>query len=177
MLKPDTCILWGGNEPFCDEYTDIHNKEQLTVCIWWFDNELEAHEDFFGFYNVPGTVASETIMSVIKDVLLRLLLSANNIMGHKTGVYGKKNPGPPTKGLTLLLVISEGVSCLKPLALADNTLFDLHNYLYHPQPCPIIAKYTAMSSRQLNQNCCISSLFTVIKGWYQWYNSQRYLLI
>ena len=81
--------------------------------------------------------------------------------------------GPPPKGLILLtvmtctqlLVISEGVSCLKPLALADNTLLNLHNSAYHTQPRPIIAKYTAMSSRQLNQNnCCISSLFTVIKG-------------
>lgn len=33
----------------CDEYTDIGNKEQLTICIRWVDKELEAHEDFFRF--------------------------------------------------------------------------------------------------------------------------------
>jgi len=37
----------------CDEYTDISNKEQLTICIRWVDKELEAHEDFLGFYNIP----------------------------------------------------------------------------------------------------------------------------
>ena len=37
----------------CDEYTDISNNEQLTICIRWVDKELEAHEDFLGFYNVP----------------------------------------------------------------------------------------------------------------------------
>ena len=56
-----------------DKYTNISKKEQLTICIWWFVNELEAHEDFFGFYHVPDTT-SETIVSVIKDVLLRLLV-------------------------------------------------------------------------------------------------------
>ena len=37
----------------CDEYTDISNKEQLNSCIRWVDEQLEAHEDFFGFYNIP----------------------------------------------------------------------------------------------------------------------------
>ena len=37
----------------CDEYTDISNKEQLTICIRWVDKELEAQEDFLGFYNIP----------------------------------------------------------------------------------------------------------------------------
>ena len=80
----------------CDEYTDISNKEQLTICIRWVDKELEAHEDFLGFYNVPD-IGAETIVSAIKDVLLKLQLSlvncrgqcydgASNMMGHKTGV-------------------------------------------------------------------------------------------
>ena len=53
----------------CNEYTDISNKEQLTICIRWLDKELEAHEDFLGFYNVPD-IGAETIVSAIKDVLL-----------------------------------------------------------------------------------------------------------
>ena len=80
----------------CDEYTDISNKEQLTICIRWVDKELEAHEDFLGFYNVPD-IGAETIVSAIKDVLLKLQLSlvncrgqcydgACNMMGLKTGV-------------------------------------------------------------------------------------------
>ena len=47
----------------CDEYTDISNKEQLTICIRWVDKELEGHE---GFYNVPD-IGAETIVSAIKD--------------------------------------------------------------------------------------------------------------
>ena len=96
----------------CDEYTDISNKEQLTSCIRRVDKELEAHEDFLGFYNVPD-VGAETIVSAVKDVLLKLQLSlvncrgqcydgASNMMGHGTG-YCEKNPGPPTKGLSYSL--------------------------------------------------------------------------
>ena len=44
----------------CDEYTYINNKQQLTICIRWVDKELEAHEDFFGFYNVPD-IGAETM--------------------------------------------------------------------------------------------------------------------
>lgn len=29
----------------CDEYTDLSNKEQLTICIRWVDDLLIAHEN------------------------------------------------------------------------------------------------------------------------------------
>ena len=45
----------------CDEYTSISNKEQLTICIRLVDKELDAHEDFFRFYNVPD-IGAETIV-------------------------------------------------------------------------------------------------------------------
>ena len=72
------------------------NKEQLTICNRWVDKELEAHGDFLGFYNVPN-IGAETVVSAIKDVLLKLPLSlvncrrqcydgASNMMEHKTGV-------------------------------------------------------------------------------------------
>ena len=77
-----------------DEYTDISEKEQLTICIRWIDKHLEVSEDFLGFFNMPDTGA-ETIVRVIKDVLLKLQLSlgycrgqcydgASNMLGHKT---------------------------------------------------------------------------------------------
>ena len=80
----------------CDEYTDISNKEQLTISIRWFDKQLDAHEDYLGFYNIPD-IGADTIASSIKDVLLKLQLSlancrgqcydgASNMQGHKTGV-------------------------------------------------------------------------------------------
>ena len=80
----------------CDEYTYISNKEQLTICIRWADEQLEAHEDFFGFYNIPD-LGAETIVSAVKDVLLKLQLplancrgqcydGASDMLGHRTGV-------------------------------------------------------------------------------------------
>ena len=42
--------------------------------------------------------------------------------------------------------ISEGVIRLKPSALADNTILDLHNSSYRTKPSSIIADYTAFSS-------------------------------
>ena len=91
--------ICGGFFPIiCDEYTDISNKEQLTICIRWVDEQLKAHEDFFGFYNynIPD-IGAETIVSAVKDVLLKLQLplancrgqccdGASNMLGHRTGV-------------------------------------------------------------------------------------------
>ena len=79
-----------------DEYTDISNKEQLTLCLRWIDHDLTAHEDFFGFYNIPN-IRSDTIVSAIKDILIRMNLSlancraqcydgASNMLGKKSGV-------------------------------------------------------------------------------------------
>ena len=33
----------------CDEYTDISNKEQLTLCLRWVYEIFNIHEDFLGF--------------------------------------------------------------------------------------------------------------------------------
>ena len=73
-------------------------QQTLPKCSWYpgGKEELEAHEDFLGFYNVPD-IGAETIVSAIKDVLLKLQLSlvncrgqyydgASNMMGYKTGV-------------------------------------------------------------------------------------------
>ena len=80
----------------CDEYTDISNKEQLTLCIRWIDEEREAQEDFLGFVNIPN-IRSDTIVAAIKDLFIRLGLSfgdlrgqcydgASTMLGSKSGV-------------------------------------------------------------------------------------------
>ena len=33
-----------------DEYTDVSNKEQLSLCLRTVSNDLEVQEDFLGFY-------------------------------------------------------------------------------------------------------------------------------
>ena len=40
----------------CDEYTDISNKEQLSICVRLVDSILEAHEDFLGYYEIPNII-------------------------------------------------------------------------------------------------------------------------
>ena len=57
-----------------DGYTDINNYEQLTICLQWIDDTLEEHEDFLGIYLIPD-IASDTVVSVIKDAFIRLQLS------------------------------------------------------------------------------------------------------
>ena len=64
-----------------DEYTDVGNQEQLTICLRWVDDQLEAYEDFLGFYNIPN-IQSSTIVPVIKDALIRLQLSLSNCRGQ-----------------------------------------------------------------------------------------------
>ena len=97
----------------CDEYTGISNKEQLAICIRWVDKELEAHEDFLEFYKVPD-IDAETIVSAIKDVLLKLQLSivncrgqrydgASNMMGHK--LVWRKESRTSNQRLILLTVM------------------------------------------------------------------------
>ena len=79
-----------------DEHTDINNQGQLTICLRWVDDTLEAHEDFLGFYLIPN-IASDTVVSVIKDAFIRLQLSlqscrgqcydgASNMLGKRSGV-------------------------------------------------------------------------------------------
>ena len=80
----------------CDEYTDISNKEQLTICIRWVDEQLEAHEDFFGFNNRPD-IGAETIVSAVKDVLP--LANCERTVWPQNWC-GEENPGPSTEGLS-----------------------------------------------------------------------------
>lgn len=79
-----------------DEYTDISNKEQLSVCIRTVNNDLEVEENFLGFYEI-NDIKSDTIVDAIKDVLLRCQLElsmcrgqtydgASNMLGKKSGV-------------------------------------------------------------------------------------------
>ena len=34
----------------CDEFTDVSNKQQLSICGRWIDDSLNPHEDFLGIY-------------------------------------------------------------------------------------------------------------------------------
>ena len=79
----------------CDEY-DVANKEQLSFCLRWIDENLCAREDFLGYYELPN-IKSDTIVVVIRDCLTRFELpiqnlrgqnydGASNMMGKRSGV-------------------------------------------------------------------------------------------
>ena len=79
-----------------DEATDISNKEQMTVCIRWVDEDFLIHEDPVELIHLPKT-DSNTLTSALKDSLIRLCLpisqcrgqaydGASSMSGHLNGV-------------------------------------------------------------------------------------------
>ena len=80
----------------CDEYTDVANKEQLSFCLRWIDENLCARDDFLGYDELPN-IKSDTIVAVITDCLIRFELpiqnlrgltydGASNMMGKRSGI-------------------------------------------------------------------------------------------
>ena len=63
-----------------DKTTDVSNREQATVVVRSVDG-FEVHEEFLGLYCVPS-IDSNTIVGMIKDVLIRMNLSINKIRGQ-----------------------------------------------------------------------------------------------
>ena len=83
-----------------DEYTDISNKEQLTICIRWIDEYLDTHEDVIGFYNIPN-ISSTIIFLAIKDAIIQLqraVLRWRQQYGRKWEWVCQTNFGDSTKG-------------------------------------------------------------------------------
>ena len=80
-----------------DEYTDVSNKEQVSICLCWVNSkEFKVHKDFIGFYEV-NNIQSTIIVQAITDALIQLNLpiprccgqtcdGASNAMGKKSGV-------------------------------------------------------------------------------------------
>ena len=54
-----------------DEYIDKSNKEQLSFCVRTVADSLEPVEESLGFYKL-GNIKSDTIIRVIKDIMVRL---------------------------------------------------------------------------------------------------------
>ena len=64
-----------------DETTDLSNTEQMVFCLRYVDEKLEVHEEFIGLYSLESTT-SESIISTIKDILLRMNLRIENCRGQ-----------------------------------------------------------------------------------------------
>ena len=64
-----------------DETTDISNYEQVVICLRWVDDDFNVHEDLIGLYKVE-TISADSLVALIKDVLLRINLSLNKVRGQ-----------------------------------------------------------------------------------------------
>ncbi len=74
-----------------DETRDVQNKEQLTTCIRWVDDQLAIYdyEDFIGLVHVEQTDAKSLYLS-IKYVHIRC--SRPLWCGHGQWFDGAANP-------------------------------------------------------------------------------------
>ena len=81
-----------------DECVDMSSKEQLALCrLRHVDADFDVHESFMGLYQCPDIIA-DTLVKVIKDMLLRFNLDitqcrgqcydggGSNMAGSKNGV-------------------------------------------------------------------------------------------
>ena len=55
--------FWNNNE-----YTDISNKELLSMCFRWI-KDLRVNEDFVGYYELSD-IKRDTTLTAIKDSIL-----------------------------------------------------------------------------------------------------------
>ena len=64
-----------------DETTDISVREQVVVVFRYIDSNLDAHETFVGLY-CTDSITANSLVQIIKDVLLRLNLKLENCRGQ-----------------------------------------------------------------------------------------------
>ena len=123
LLEPVySCIF----SVMCDGYTDAFNKEQLTFCIRWVNNDLEVSGKVLGFYEIPDKKSS-TNVAVMKDILLRYQLNldmcrgqaydgASNMLGKSSGVATQIFAEQPKERGTL-----HTLSCSFPIAFGQRS--------------------------------------------------------
>lgn len=64
-----------------DGTQDSSRKEQLSICLRYVDEQFNPHEKFIGLYEPPKTTGN-IIATCIKDVLVRLNISIDNLRGQ-----------------------------------------------------------------------------------------------
>ncbi len=86
--------------------TDMSYKEQLNISIRWVDEAYESNEDPVGLFNPPNTT-SETLFTVVKDVLIHCSLPlslcrgqafdwAANMQGKRSGLVTRTRDEIPS---------------------------------------------------------------------------------
>lgn len=92
-----------------DETRDMSHQEQVSICIWTVNQNLEVYEFFIGLYQVSITDA-ETIVKVATDILQRLDLKFHQLRFQCFD--GASNMREFTKVSRHLLKILKDVLCL-----------------------------------------------------------------
>ena len=87
-----------------DECTDCSNKEQFTINICWVDQHLNAHKEFIGLYQV-STIAASSLVSAIRDVLLRMNVNIADCRGQCYD--GASNMSGARKGVATIITQEE----------------------------------------------------------------------
>ena len=64
-----------------DECTVIANKEELTICLRWVDQNLHDHKNFIGLYQV-NDITADTLTDSIKYALLQLQIDLSMRQGQ-----------------------------------------------------------------------------------------------
>ena len=124
-----------------DETTDCANHEQVVICLRWVDDCFDVHEDFIGVYAVEN-ICSDSLVQVIKDVLLRMNLAlskmrgqcydgASAMAGSKSGVAKKLSDDEPKAiythcyGHALNLACSDAIKQIKILKDALDITYEV----------------------------------------------------
>ena len=64
-----------------DEATNVANISQLILCIRWSDDSLDCREDFIWLHSLDDA-DTDTIVAVVKDVILRMNLKLKKCRGQ-----------------------------------------------------------------------------------------------
>ena len=65
----------------CDEYINVSNKDELTFCMRWVNNDIEVSEKCLGFYEIRN-MKSSSIVTDMKGMLLRHQLNLDMCRGQ-----------------------------------------------------------------------------------------------
>ena len=87
-----------------DKCTDCSNKEQFTINLRWVDQNLNAHEEFIGLYQV-STIDADSLVSAIRDVLLHMNAKIADCRGQCYD--GASNTRGTRKGVAAIITQEE----------------------------------------------------------------------
>ena len=128
-----------------DKKRDCSNKEQFVICFKWIDKGFDTHENFVGIYNIDN-IKADTLVTVIKDVLIRLKITlsnahgqcydgAKNICGIKNGASNKISSENPKAffthwfGHALNLAVADMVKNVRFLKDSMDTAYEIFNFI------------------------------------------------